>query len=341
MDSPAVEKPVVILLRGDDPLAMERMISDLVSRISDDPVTADMNLVRLDGRSVSDQDLRNACYSLPFLATRRLVVLRHLLARFLGDTDPKDFLRLLEGLPESTAVVLLVDDEKDYHGEWKGLNSKHWLMKWIAEKKRPCLVRECALPRPAEMPDWLRKEARRQGGEMSLEAARALADHVGNETLMATQEINKLLTYTKRQRPVEAEDVEELCAPGGGADIFTMVDALVCGDAKKAQHLLHRLLEEQDAAGLFGMVVRQFRMLIQTREILDEGGGASQVLADGVTRSYSLAQLLVRQVVRFTLPELLDIYRRLLEMDAASKVSQGQLDLELDLLIVDLAQRAE
>jgi DNA polymerase-3 subunit delta len=187
----------------------------------------------------------------------------------------------------------------------------------------------------------LRKEARRQGGEMSLEAARALADHVGNETLMATQEINKLLTYTKRQRPVEAEDVEELCAPGGGADIFTMVDALVCGDAKKAQHLLHRLLEEQDAAGLFGMVVRQFRMLIQTREILDEGGGASQVLADGVTRSYSLAQLLVRQVVRFTLPELLDIYRRLLEMDAASKVSQGQLDLELDLLIVDLAQRAE
>jgi DNA polymerase III delta subunit len=49
----------------------------------------------------------------------------------------------------------------------------------------------------------------------------------------------------------------------------------------------------------------------------------------------------VRQVVRFTLPELLDIYRRLLEMDAASKVSQGQLDLELDLLIVDLAQRAE
>ena len=51
--------------------------------------------------------------------------------------------------------------------------------------------------------------------------------------------------------------------------MFDFVDALSNGNGKSAQHLLHRLLENEDPFSWWGMVVRQFRLLIQAREILD------------------------------------------------------------------------
>ena len=39
-------------------------------------------------------------------------------------------------------------------------------------------------------------------------------------------EIEKLLIYTERQRPITVEDVRELCVPLEREDIFAMTDAI-------------------------------------------------------------------------------------------------------------------
>ena len=93
---------------------------------------------------------------------------------------------------------------------------------------------------------------------------------MGNETQVALQEIRKLLEYANYQRAVEQEDVELLTASTAQVNIFEMVDALAEGNASKAQRLL-QVLMEMDRESVFGMVVRQFRLLIQAREGLDDG----------------------------------------------------------------------
>jgi DNA polymerase III subunit delta len=344
MDDPqpshAGEKPRLIILHGDDTFAMERTVNDLRGRVSDDPAMADLNTTNLDGRQASEEDIRTATGSLPFLADRRLVVLIHPFAKLASDDGRSRFVKMLEGLPDTTGLVLVVDDHWAYHGgerDWEVLKRDSWLMKWVGQKKQPVQVRDFLLPTLAEMPAWIRKEAERQGGKITQTAAVALAGHLGNEPAQTSLEIAKLLTYVDFARPVEEEDVDELTVAGSQVDVFKMVEAMADGDAANALHMLHSLLEKREAMELFSLVTRQFRQLVAVREILDEGGGEAQVGSE--LHLYSRAiQAMTRQARRFSMDDLLHIYHRLVEMDEAAKTSQVPMEIALDTFIAELSR---
>ena len=337
MDSPqAAEKPVVYVLHGDDPLAIRRGVDALVHQMGGDPGLADMNTTHLDGRQSSEDEIRSSANSMPFMVERRLVILTTPFARATSDAGRKRFLALLDGLPPSTAMVLVVEDIID-RGDWKTLPLKkpNWVRKWLESAGHRALYKLCTLPSIGEMVEWTRKEARKQGGQFTPEAASALVAHIGNDTQQASLEINKLLTYVDLKRAVEIEDVEELTAQAGLANVFDMVDAVANGSARQALTLLHRLLETQDPPALFGMLTRQFRLLVQAREILDEGRGG-QMAAEMHLPGF-VADRLAKQARRFTMPQLVVIYHRLLLMDEGYKTGVMPLDLALDTFIVELA----
>jgi DNA polymerase III subunit delta len=339
---PSKEKPVVYIFHGDDPYAIRHHVDDLYRRAGD-PVLADLNTTRLDGRQANDEELFSAANSLPFLAERRIIILEHPFARIQSDATRKRFLALLNGLPESTALLLIVDDEfmrKPRGGsDWKSLpmSDTHWMRKWIKGAGKRVHYQLCQLPKVYDMPEWVRKEAQRQGGKFTVEAAKALVSHVANDTQMASLEIEKLLVFVDFKRPIEIEDVEDLTAQGGQADVFAMVDALAAGDARLALTQLHRLLETQDPPSLFGMVVRQFRLLIQARELLDEGRGGQ--ISSEVHVPEFLADKLAAQARRYQIPRLEDLYHQLLLLDEAMKTSQVPPELALDTFVVSLARK--
>ena len=333
------EKPVVIILRGDDRQGIQQALASMEAKLGD-PSIASLNLTRLEGRNASEEDLRTACLAMPFLAERRLVILTNPLARTANAKARTQFIDLLDKLPETTALVLVVEDhEKFRRGEasWETLNPGHWLVQWVSKSGGRAIIRDLALPRPEQMPGWIRKQAESLKGQFTPAAAAALAAHTGNDTLLSRQEIEKLLEYVNYDRPVEAEEVEMLVAPGGSVDIFSLVDAMANGDAAHALRSLNQLLEEQDAFSLFGMVVRQFRLLLQTREVLDEGGGAERVASE-IHQPPFVAQKLSRQASRFRIEALEAIYRKLLEMDEFAKTGQMPLDLALQTFVAGLAR---
>jgi DNA polymerase-3 subunit delta len=185
------------------------------------------------------------------------------------------------------------------------------------------------------MPNRVVKEAQRQGGKINFEAASALVGHVGNDTHMANQEIDKLLQYVDFKRAIELEDVEELTAQSGQADVFEMVDSLSASNTRLALTQMHKLLETQDPLQLFAMVVRQFRLLIQARELLDEGQ-PSLIQAELHIPSF-VADKLANQARRFTMPRLESLHHHLLCMDEDLKTGQMPLELALDTFVAGLA----
>jgi len=332
-------KPILYLLHGDDEFGMRQFVSEMEARLGDDPTTRSMNLVELDGRTASEEDIHSAAYALPFLAERRIVVLEHPLERLGGNEARARFEAMLEHLPETTALVLLFLDEFKSGGRdrgWQQQNRHAWLFTWCQKAGPRALYRVFKLPSFGEMANWIVKRAEEQGGKFSPKAAQALAARVGSDTQTASQEIIKLLIYVDFARPVEPADVEALCvASEGPTNLFGMIDALAEGNARTAIKLLHDLLEIEDAASLFAMIVRQFRLLIQAREIIDEGGKATTISSELHQVSF-VAEKLERQARRFSLAQLKSIYRRLLEIDLAAKSSQMPLDLALDELIVQM-----
>lgn len=336
--SPSAETPIVYIFHGDDSLAIRRYLDEMVSKLGEEPSILDLNLSRLDGRQAVEDELYAAANAMPFLADRRVVILSYPFSRLTTDAARKRFIALLDGLPSSTALVLEIPDviEKKDWKSFPAANKANWMRKWLQSAGNRAVYRLCALPSSREMPEWIRKEARRQGGQFTPDAALALASHLGSDTQAAVLEIDKLLTYVDKKRPVDANDVEELTAQGGQADVFEMVDAMAAGNARQALHILHRLLETQDPLSLFGMITRQFRLLIQMRELMDEGR-AGQAVSELRLHPY-VAEKLSGQARRFQINQLEDIYHQLLVIDENSKTGQMPADLALDTFIAGLAR---
>jgi len=332
----SAEKPVVYIFHGDDPFAIRHHLDGIIKQMGD-PTIADLNTSRLDGRQSNDDELRSAANAMPFLAERRLVIVTHPFARLTTDATRKRFLALLDGLPPTTALVLVVEDVLE-RNKWKSLPQieTNWMHKWLSKAGRRAYYQLCKLPTFNEMPEWIRKEARRLGGQFNLDAASALVAHIGNDTQLASQEVTKLLTYVDFKRPVQVDDVEEMTAQSGQADVFAMVDALAGGNTRQAIALLHRLIEEQEPISLFGMIVRQFRLLLQAREVIDEGRGG-QIAAE-LHQAGFVADKLASQAKRFTMVQLEEIYHRLLLLDETMKTGQAPADLALDLFIAEMAR---
>ncbi len=338
----AGEKPIVYVLLGDDRQAIKTHVANFFSSLGAADL-AEMNTSRLDGKIIGINELEAAALALPFLTERRLVIVEDALYPYAGrgkQEDRKKFLDLLEGLPPSTALVLVVEDHQKYSSRsgtyWETLNSAHWFIKWAQTAAGRALIIGCPLPSEASMPAWINKKALELGGEFTREAAVVLRDYVGIHTQVALQEINKLLAYTNYERPVTVGDVENLSIRDRQSDIFAMVDAIGNRQGKKALELLHILQEEMDFIPLFGMVVRQFRLLLQARELLDLGRSEKD-LVEVLGLHAFVAGKIFTQAQRFDLPALEEIYQHLLEIDLGEKTGGMPGEIALDMFIARLA----
>ncbi len=325
----------VIFLYGNDEFAIARRLAESVS-IFKDPTSADMNMARLDARTMSEDDLNNAVNALPFLAEKRLVFLANPSARYSNPQARKKFFDFMDKVPPTAQLMIYENvDLKTYRDKSRQEkeDEKHWLVKWM--KKAGLKLERFALPSQWEMTGWIIKNAEEQGGAIEQAAAAKLAELVGADTRQAAQELTKLLTYANWSRSVRIQDVEAVSISTAEPDIFAMVDALATGNGKTAQRLLHGLLENEDAFSMWGMVIRQFRLLLMAREVIEARGGPREVEQALGVHAF-VAEKVYGQAKRFTLPALEKIYHKLLEVDEAAKTSQVTLDLALDMLVVEL-----
>jgi DNA polymerase-3 subunit delta len=190
------------------------------------------------------------------------------------------------------------------------------------------------------MAGWVLKKAVEEKGEFTPQAAAALAEHIGNDTRTATLEIQKLLAYVNYARTITREDVELLSARIDDPDIFGMVDALGEKNGKKALDELHVLMEGEDGLSVLPMIVRQFRLLLLTREIMDQGGSPERIAQDLRSKCFNvnpwMAAKLYRQAGHFSLRALEDIYRRLLALEETLKSTPIDASVAMDTLVAEL-----
>lgn len=321
--------PNLFFLFGNDEFAISRRLKDFESDFND-PTSADMNTARLDARSASENDLNNALNAMPFLAKRRLVLLANPSSKYNNASSRKKFLEYIEKTPETTRLVL-------YESVEPRDADKHWLVKWAEKHEKAMQAKAFMLPKLRDMTGWIVNETKNQGGQIEPRAAEMLKDMVGVDTRQAGMEIAKLLAYVNWARTVTSADVEAVCIVTSQQSVFDFVDALSNGNGKSAQHLLHRLLETEDPFSLWGMVVRQFRLLIQAREILD-GRGNKDDVARALGVHPFVAEKTTQQAGRFSVESLEFVYRKLLAIDEGVKTGQVTLDLALDTLVVELTR---
>lgn len=328
----AENPPIIYLLHGDDEFAIANFVAELERKIGTSGA-ADMNILHVEGRNCTLEQWFQPAMSLPFLARRRLVVLWHPLdCAGKKEEAQQRFIAHLQQVPPSTALVLVEDRPLTEESE-RRKNRINWLEQWAAQAGPTVYLRQFNLPRGRELMERLQKRARELGGELTAEAAETLVALVGEHPRQAEQELHKLLAYVNYARPVQAEDVLQVTADSAEGDVFKLVDALSERRTSQALGMLRRLLEQTDAIALQGMVVRQFRLLLLTRCLLDQGADRFRVSSELHVPGF-VADKLLGQARRFPPPFWESCLRRLLDLDQAAKTGKMPLDLALETFVV-------
>jgi DNA polymerase-3 subunit delta len=329
------EGPEIYLFDGDDEFAITESITKISSRLGDANI-AEMNTTRLDGRSFSLSQLKDAVATVPFLASKRLVILSHPTCCLKDKTDQEEFINYLSTEKPTSKLVLVEYDFLTSERDRKD-GRLNWLERWATspDQSKRVYLRHHPQPSGGLMVKWIQDHVKTMGGQITPQAAISLANQIGNDTRLVTQEITKLLTYVNFTRPVDTDDVEQLTPFTAKIGDFELVNALRDKDQRKAQALLHRSLLEDDPLRIFQSIVYQIRVLIIAREILDEQGTIND-FPKSLKISFYPAKLALESATRYTREFLETIYHRLLDLDEAIKTGRMDADLAIELLVIEL-----
>lgn len=313
------------LFHGDDEHSQRQTLADLIAKLGD-PAMIDLNTTRFEGNAAV-KEIRNACDAVPFLAPVRLVIVSNLFAK----KQPKNFLdellAYLPQLPETTRLIFLEGTE---------LAQNHALVK-LAESHEKGYAKKFMRPQGSELEKWIDHQVREQGSRITPYAAQTLAVNVGNDLRTLSHEIDKLVIYKGGEGAIDEKDVALLCPYAAEANIFDLVDAVGKRNAAAAATLLQQKLNEgADPFQLFPMFIRQFRLLIQVKELANQGFRAPEIAKELKVHSF-VAGKLYQQANGFSMNLLERVYSHLLDIDIGIKTGKADLTIALQLLVVNLA----
>jgi DNA polymerase III subunit delta len=175
----------------------------------------DMGLERIDGEEAPYDRMREALESLPFLASRKLVVLT-------SPSANKEFLEkaveLLKEVPDTTDVIV-VEPKPDKRTAYYKFLKKHTELKEFNELDENGLSR------------WLIEQAKERGGGLAPADARYLVQRVGANQQLLSNELEKLLNYKPQ---ITRRTIDLLTDQTPQSTIFELLDAALNGNTKRA-----------------------------------------------------------------------------------------------------------
>lgn len=312
------------VFHGDDSHSQREALAKQMAKYGD-PALLDLNTTRLAG-AISFSQLQQAAGSMPFLATVRLVIVRDLFASKPDKAFMDKLLAFLPTMPESTRLFFL---------ESKALSEKHTVIK-LAEQDKNGYVKLFALPEGVALERWIREAVAERNGRIHPKASALLAANIGSNLDILTQEIEKLVLYKGDNSEINDADVALLSPYVAEASIFDLVDALGNRNGRKASLLLQQKFSAgEDPFSLFPMIIRQFRLLIQVKELANSGE-RPPAISQALKMHSFVAGKLYQQSQGFSLNQLEQIYHHLLDIDIGVKTGRQDMTTALLLLVAAL-----
>jgi DNA polymerase-3 subunit delta len=287
--------------------------------------------------------------ALPFLGSGRLVMVRNV--DLLANDQQKKLAAGIATVPTMNHV-LLITGEGD-----SGKKSTKLAADLLKGIEKSGVIYDCAPLSEGDAAAWVKNTLTTWKQRIEPAALTLLISRAGTELRRLQIEVEKLSLLVGEGGAIRLADVELLTPKLAEESVFHLTDAVAERNAKQALTILRELLEEQmeQPYRIFPLLVRQFRMLWQTKVMLDAGwrpnsdpNAYPQAVAMLPT-SNALGQIggwmgrrLATPARQISWDHLADAYQALLECDMAGKAIDGvprqEMDLALEILCVKLCR---
>lgn len=301
-------------LAGENSFSLSQELRKLVAEFVAEQ--GDLGLERIDCEDAEFSKIQEALTSLPFLTTKKLVVLR-------APSKNKQFVEAAEqifgAVPETTEVIIVetkLDKRQSYY-------------KFLKSKTNFRAFEEVDAQNMAE---WLSATAKERGGSLSANDARYLTERIGAKQQLLSNELEKLLLYEPK---VTRQTIDLLTDETPQSTVFQLLEAAFAGNSKLAM----RLYTEQRALKvepqqIIAMIVWQLHVVailkVADERSVDEIAGDSRINPYVIRKSQTIARNL-------TLAQLKSLISDLLSIDVRSKSVSIDLDEALQHYLLSLS----
>jgi DNA polymerase III subunit delta len=186
-----------------------------------------IGLERIDGEESEFERISEALTSLPFLASKKLIILRTGSAnkKFVEQAEA-----LLSDMPETTDLVIIEPK----------LDKRSVYYKYL---KRATTYKECNELDLNGLARWLTAQAQVGGVELQTADARYLVERVGLNQQLLSHELDKLCLYSgsgekgTASSRITRQTIDLLTEPAPQSTIFELLEAAFAGNARRAMAL--------------------------------------------------------------------------------------------------------
>lgn len=309
------------LLYGDEGYLKQQYKKRLLKALIPDGDT--MNMASYQGKNIDVGPLIELAETMPFLAERRVILVED--SGFFKNKCDR-LADYMKELPDYLCMVF-VEDQVDKRSR---------VYKAVGKAGRAV---EFAVQDEKTLTQWVLGIFSRGGRRITKKDMELFMSKVGSDMGNIYQEAEKLICYTMGSDRITAQDIEAVCVTQITNKIFDMVRAVTERDQKKALDLYEDLLAlREPPMRILYLLARQFRQLMQTKEMLEEGKGQQEI-----SKTLGIPGFVARNYVNCVKGYEKDRLRQAVEdlTSAEEDVKTGRLGdrLSVELLIVQYSSR--
>ncbi|MBQ6756326.1 MAG: DNA polymerase III subunit delta [Oscillospiraceae bacterium] len=296
-------------LYGEERYLLENVLGRMRATVAKG--TEEFNYKRLEGKSLTMDDLQEAVDAMPVFSDRVFVEVQDYDMSRLTEETRADLIRILSDIPEYTTVAFV------FPGDDMKLDGR---AKSSAQLKNLFTQVDFNQQESGDLIKWVMKHAKDVGKTID----RPTADHLifVTDGLMTTMtgEIEKLGAYCTGEAITKA-DIDAIVTPTLEADLWGLLDAIADGNIRLAAEKMNGMLENNESAsGIIYTISQRLRQLASTRAMLDSGATMQEIQSALGVKDYP-AKKLVGAARKLSLK----LWRRDLKasLDAAYKLNSN------------------
>ena len=277
-----------------------------------------VNYAYFEGKGTEPSKLIDLAETMPFFAERRLIVVEN--SGFFKSSCPElaDYIRQMP----DTACFLFVEEEADKRGKmFKAVKETGYVLELKRQDEKTLLL-------------WIARQVKGEQKQIKESTARYLLERVGTDMENLEKELEKLFGYTLGETEITVSDIDAICSVQIENKIFKMIEAAAAKRQKEMLDYYYDLLTlKEPPLKILSLLSRQFRLLLETKELVKEGRDRSQI-AKVTKQPPFAAEKCIRQCREFSAAQLKGILSEAAELEEMAKTGRLDQQISVELFIV-------
>ncbi len=304
---------MIATLTGNNFYLVKRRLDELVGKFVDE--YGELAVDKIDAEEAEAPAILEAVQSLPFLASRKLVVIRNLSA---NKPATEQIEQIISSAGDGADVIFYEPSPDKRTVFYKVLKSQTEL-----EEYNELDVQGLS--------QWLANEAKKLGGKISPADANYLVERVGANQELLANELDKLLVY---EPDITRDNIDTLTVKNPQSKVFDLLDATFSGHKKRALELYdEQRAQKVEPQAIIAMMAWQLDLIALA--MFGKDKDANQIAKDAGVSPYPVMKA-QRLAAKLDETKLKRMVREALDIDELGKTTPLDLDEALKTYIITL-----